>query len=102
MSICNEEQKISHVEERDQENHLRKKVFVQIVEDECCPARKLETDNIVNATEKGGGEGEGSQTKPSTRDNSRPLSILLFNLDNRDNVAIVLSGENINEKTLSM
>ena len=75
---------------------------VQIVEDECCPARKLETDNIVNATEKGGGEGEGSQTKPSTRDNSRPLSILMFNWDNRDNVAIVLSGENINEKTLSM
>ena len=80
-----------------------KKVSVQIVEEECCPARKLETDNIVNATEKGGrGRGEGSQTKPSTRDNSRPLSILLFNWDNRDNVAIVLSGENINEKNLSM
>ena len=78
-----------------------KKVSVQIVEEECCPARKLETDNIVNAAENGRG-GEGSQTKPSTRDNSRPLSILLFNWDNRDNVAIVLSGENINEKTLSM
>ena len=75
---------------------------VQIVEDECCPARKLETDNIVNATEKGREREGGSQTKPSTRDNSRPLSILLFNWDNRDNVAIVLSGENINEKNLSM
>ena len=57
MSTYEEEQKISHVEERDQENHLIKKVSVQIVEDGCCPARKLETDNIVNATEKGG-EGE--------------------------------------------
>ena len=83
------------------EKSSQKKVSVQIVEEECCPARKLETDNIVNAAEKGG-EKRGSQTKPSTRDNSRPLSILLFNWDNRDNVAIVLSGENINEKNLSM
>ena len=41
-----------------------KKVSVQIVEDECCPARKLETDNIVNATEKGG-EGGGREVKLS-------------------------------------
>ena len=43
---------------------------MQIVEDECCPARKLETDNIVNAAEKGGRE-RGSQTKPFAREINR-------------------------------
>ena len=60
------------------------------------PLANLRQTTSSTPQRKGGG-GEGSQTKPSTRDNSRPLSILMFNWDNRDNVAVVLSGENINE-----